>query len=182
MSNVTGRVDEVYSYNTKFGEMFGVVVNGQKYGAGKVRPRASSGDTVSFRYTENGQYKNIDMKTFEASAGATQAGPPSAASIGGGRGETSDGRQNSIVRQNALSSAVAYLGVLAAADAIPGITKTMKSDERYGLINALLAETADEFFTANIKGVALGGGNEVEGAPSRAGTAADKAEGDKNWT
>lgn len=180
MSNVTGRVDEVYEYNTKFGTMYGVKVDGEKYGAGKIKPRASSGDTVSFRYTENGQYKNIDMKTFEATAGSTQAGPPVAASIGGGGRETSDGRQNSIVRQNALSSAVAFLGVLAAADAIPGITKTMKPDERYGLINALLVETADEFFNANIKGVSLsaGGGEETD---DRASQAAGKAASDGNW-
>jgi hypothetical protein len=180
MSNVNGRVDEVYSYNTKFGEMFGIVVNGNKYGAGKVRPRASAGDSVSFRYTENGQYKNIDMKSFEAQAGSVQESPPSTGGYAARSGESAGDRQNSIVRQNALSSAVSFLGVLAAADALPGITKTMKSEERYGLINALLAETADEFFGANIKGVSLSAAAE-QGPSTGAEQAADKAAADGSW-
>lgn len=179
MSNVTGRVDEVYSYNTKFGEMFGITVNGQKYGAGKVRPRAGQGDTVSFRYTENGQYKNIDMKTFNVEAAGVGSEPSAPVSRSGG-GESAGDRQNSIVRQNALSTATAFINALVAADAVPGITKTMKAEERYGLIFALLSETADEFFNANIKGLSLSAAAEQAG-DSRAEQAAGKAAADGDW-
>lgn len=156
MSEVTGRVSEVYSYNTKVGTMYGLVVDGQKYGCGKTQPRAAEGDNVSFRYTANGNYKNIDMKTFSVTAG------PPAAKSGGltvNKGESFGDRQNSIVRQNAVSSAVAWMGVLAAAEAIPGIGKTTKTEDRFNILTAMLAETADDFFNANIKGVSLGDGS-----------------------
>lgn len=178
MSEVNGRVNEVYSYNTKFGDMYGVVVDGQKYGAGKVKPRASEGDTVSFRYTKNGSYNNIDMKTFSVvEAGKPSSGGGSPRSGGGVSGESFGDRQNSIVRQNAVSSAVAWLGTLASIDAIPGITKTMKADDRYGIMTALLAETADEFFNANIKGTSLSGGK-AGGSSSVRGEASDS---DDSW-
>jgi hypothetical protein len=85
------------------------------------------------------------------------------------------------VRQNALSSAVAWVVGLMAADAVPGITKTMKAEDKYGLYHALLVETADEFFTANIKGQSLANGT-AEGSESRAEQAAGKAATDGSWT
>jgi hypothetical protein len=179
MSNVTGRVDEMYSYNTKFGEMYGMVVDGQKYGTGKVKARSGVGDTVNFRFTENGQYKNIDMKTFNIVGAGVGAEPTERAPAAVSRSESPDARQNSIVRQNALSSAVAWVAALAAADAVPGITKTMKAEDKYGLYHALLVETADEFFTANIKGQSLASGE--EGSDSRAEQAAGKAATDGDW-
>jgi hypothetical protein len=179
MSNVTGRVEEMYSYNTKFGEMYGMVVDGQKYGTGKVKARSGVGDTVNFRYTENGQYKNIDMKTFNVSAAGVGQEPTERAPAAASRSESPDARQNSIVRQNALSSAVAWVSALAHADAVPGITKTMKAEDKYGILHALLVETADEFFTANIKGQSLASGE--EGSDSRAEQAAGKAATDGDW-
>jgi hypothetical protein len=181
MSNVVGRAEEIYDYNTSFGTMYGIVVNGQKYGCGKVKPRAGVGDTVSFRFTEKGQYKNVDMKTFNVESGgapAADSGPATSGSTYTPR-ETSDGRQNSIVRQNALSSAVAFISALVAADAVPGVKKTTAPEEKYGLLHALLVETADEFFNANIKGVSLA--SATEGGDSRAEQAAGKAATDGDW-
>lgn len=179
MGNVVGKVNEVYDYSTKVGTMYGVVVDGNKYGAGKVKPKAGVGDTVSFKFSENGQYKNIDMKTFSVESAATEIEAVAAAAASYG-GESSGGRQNSIVRQSSLEYAIRYLNALAVAEAIPGIGKTMKPEDKYNIIDALLVETADRFFNANIKGVSLSGGDVME-TSSRAQEAAEAAAGDKNW-
>lgn len=176
MSNVVGIVSEIYDYDTKVGKMYGMVVNGNKYGCGKSRPKASAGDTVSFRFTENGQYKNVDMKTFSAESNATSAGPASAGLVTST--PSSDARQNSIVRQSSLEYAIRFLQVCATADAIPGVTKTTKPEDRYGIIEALIAEKAEEFFNANISGKPLGS---VDATPRSSGAEA-KAEGDRAWS
>jgi hypothetical protein len=177
MSNIVGVVGEVYDYDTKVGKMYGMVVNGNKYGCGKTKPKASVGDTVSFRYTENGQYKNVDMKSFSVETVVTNASPP----LGGltTSSPSSDARQNSIVRQSSLEYAIRFVQVCATAEAIPGITKTTKPEDRYNIIEALVAEKADEFFTANISGKAIGSTDKDSG-PNSAGAAA-KAAGDGGW-
>lgn len=178
MSNVTGKIAFIDPRSTDYGTMYSIKVDGEKYSTGKIKPPASVGDTVSFEYEMNGKYRNANMKTFEVVPGGGNAAP----SVGGAAtrsyAESQDGRQNSIVRQNALSSAVAFLGVLASMDAIPGIGKTMKAEDKYGLINALLIETADEFFNANIKGNSLG---EKDTIKPRAGGAKEQAEADESW-
>jgi hypothetical protein len=178
MSKIVGTVNEVYSYNTKVGTMYGVVVNGNKYGAGKVKPAAGVGDTVAFSFTENGQYKNIDMKSFSVESSAPSTEAVAAAASGGSN--YSDTRQNSIVRQSSMEYAIRWLGVLQAEGALPGINKTMKAEEKFGLMSALLAETADEFFNANIKGLSMTGGDMQDAMP-KAAQAAEAAAGDKNW-
>lgn len=177
MSNVVGVVGEVYDYDTKVGKMYGMVVNGNKYGCGKTKPKASVGDTVSFRYTENGQYKNVDMKSFSVETAVTNASP--AISVLTTSTPASDARQNSIVRQSSLEYAIRFVQVCATADAIPGITKTTKPEDRYNIIEALVAEKANEFFEANISGKAIGGGIDVDN--SNAAAASAKASGDSSW-
>lgn len=158
MSNVKGRVDDVYSYDTSYGTMYGMVVDGQKYGLGKTKPRASAGDYVSFAYTTKGNFKNVDTKTFTVEAGTPTPATPSEnpSPSNSGTGYSSDTRQNSIVRQSSLEYAIRFLSVLVAAEAVPGVTKTMKAEDRYNILQALLVETADEFFDANIAGRSLG--------------------------
>ena len=157
MSMVVGTVEEVTQFNSSAGLLYGIKVNGENYGTYKTKPACNKGDTVSFRFKANGNYKNVDMKTLEIQAGVPQVqtvlGP---LSVPAPREPYVD-KQPIIARQAALNTAVAFLDVLVAAGAVPGIGKTTKPEEAYGILEALLNEKADEFYTASMAGVAPGG-------------------------
>ena len=64
-----------------------------------------------------------------------------------------------------------------AAGAVPGIGKTTKPEEAYGILEALLNEKADEFYTASMAGVAPG-----STVPDSATSAVEgKAAADGKW-
>jgi hypothetical protein len=79
-----------------------VVVDDNKYSAfgNKDVALANRGDTVEFDWSENGQYKNFDGKSFKVLERGTAE-----QAVKGGRGSTND----SIARQNALSHATAMV-------------------------------------------------------------------------
>lgn len=155
MSMVVGTVEEVTSFNSSAGTLYGIKINGENYGTYKTKPNCNKGDTVSFRFKANGNYKNVDMKTLEIQAGVPQATPELARPAP--PREPYVDKQPIIARQAALNTAVAFLDVLVAAGAVPGIGKTTKPEEAYGILEALLNEKADEFYTASMAGVAPGG-------------------------
>lgn len=175
MSQVIGVVEEVAQFKSGAGAtLYGIVVDGAKYGTYMTKPPCNRGDTVSFTFKSNGNFKNVDMKTLTVQAGVPQQEAPQALSRPAG-GYTD--KQPIIARQAALNTAVAFLQVLVAANAVPGIGKTTKPEEAYGIIEAILNEKAAEFYTASMGGVAPGG----EVPESSEGEAATKAAGDGKW-
>jgi hypothetical protein len=101
---ITGVVEQYYADGPKIGKkgeyyLHSVYVNGEKYGAfgNKGTPLANKGDTVEFEWTQNGQYKNFDGKSFKV----LERGTAEQAAKSGGRSSTND----SIARQNALRHA-----------------------------------------------------------------------------
>lgn len=168
MSKIVGTVSEVKEFKTARGTMYSITVNGNFYGTGSVNPKCGKGDTVAFTFTENGKYKNIDMKTFSIEAGA----PPSGGLTGGSTGGSYGDRQEIISRQSALNSSIAFVNLLIAADALPGTTKTSKADDKYGIIEALVNEKAAEFLATNTG----------KDAPDAAEPLTQEAPKDKNWT
>lgn len=162
---VTGTVSEIKEYPSAKGTIYSIVVNGQSYGTYITKPQCGRGDTVSFDYTEKGNFKNVNMKTL-----SVEAGPPTA-STGGSVGSYTD-KQVVISRQSALNSAIAFVSVVVDADAVPGVTKTTKPEDRYAIIEALVNEKAEEFHNASTAGE----------APSPVQIVDDKAASDKPWT
>jgi hypothetical protein len=168
LSNVKGVVQDIKEFSSSRGPMYSIKVDGDLFGTGSNKPKCAPGDTVAFRFTENGKFRNIDMKSFSIEAASVQqVGKPT----GGGF----DARQEIISRQSALNSAISFVHVLALADAIPGVGKTTKAEDKYGIIEALVVEKANEFHTASTSGEAPGG--EV----SRATEASAKAAADPSW-
>jgi hypothetical protein len=170
LSNVKGVVEAVKEFPSSRGTMYSIKVDGELYGTGSKQPSCNTGDIVAFRFTENGKYKNVDLKSFSVEAQATQQiGKPTSGGF--------DARQEIISRQSALNSALAFVHVLALADAIPGVGKTTKPEDKYGIIEALVAEKASEYHAASTSGASPGGPVEQ----TSASVAADKASADKGW-
>lgn len=176
MSMVVGVVEEVTSFQSTAGTLYGIKVNGVNYGTYKTKPECNKGDSVSFRFKVNGKYNNVDMKTLEVQAGVPQVQtvlgpltlPPTK--------EPYVDKQPIIARQAALNTSVAFLQVLVAANAVPGIGKTTKPEDAYAIIEALLNEKADEFYTASMAGVAPG-----STIPDSSTEAESKAATDGKW-
>ena len=100
---IKGVVEQYYADGPKSGKkgeyyIHSVYVNGEKYGAfgNKGTPLANKGDTVEFEWSQNGQYKNFDGKSFKVLERGTAE-----QAAKGGRG----GNNDSISRMNALSHA-----------------------------------------------------------------------------
>jgi hypothetical protein len=104
---IKGVVEQYFADGPKQGKkgeyyMHSVFINGEKYGAfgNKGTPLAGKGDTVEFEWSQNGQYKNFDGKTFKVLERATAEQAAKA-----GKSSTND----SIARQNALRHATAMV-------------------------------------------------------------------------
>jgi hypothetical protein len=175
MSKVVGVVESIKDFPSPRGTMYSIKVNGVMYGTGSVQPKAGVGDTVAFEVTENGKYKNANMKTFSIEAGAPVFTP---APSGGGKRDWVD-TQPVIERQSALNSAIAFLNVVVAAGALPGTTAKSSADDKYGILEALLTEKAEEFHAASTGKRAPGG----QSVPSKGGVsmAEEKAAAEGSW-
>lgn len=175
MSKLVGVVEAIkeFPYNGKV--MYSLKVNGEMYGTGSVKPKAGVGDTVAFEVKENGKYKNADMKTFSVEAGAPVG---ASAPTSGGKRDWVD-TQPVIERQSALNSAIGFLNVVVAAGAIPGTTTKSTADEKYGILEALLTEKAEEFHAASTGKRAPGSVS----VPDKGGTSAAerRAASDQSW-
>lgn len=147
MSTVTGTVTAVKEFVVGSGKtMYSIQVNGALYGCGSYRPKCSEGDIVSFDYTMRGEYKNVEGRTLKvtgkASVEAVQAAVkqyPAAA----------DNRQTVISKQAALNSAMAFVELLTKHDAVPGIGKTTKQEDKYQILDSLVLEKMGEFYAMN---------------------------------
>lgn len=169
MSKVVGVLESV----KQFGKMYSIKVDGVMYGTGSVEPKAGVGDTVAFVVTENGKYKNADMKTFSVEAGAPVRAPAASG------GNSYNDRQPVIARQSALNSAIAFVQMIVDAGALPGTTAKSTPDEKYGIAEALVNEKAEEFYECSTDGRAPGS----TPTPTKGGTAtpAARAASDGNW-
>lgn len=153
----TGVVQDVQQYATKFGPMYTIVVDGQRYGAGKENPGDITGKTVKIIYTEKGQYKNITGKAMilaDAAAPRVVTGAPASAAVarasGGGEYVTDAAKQKVISRQAARNSAIAAVNILAQCGALPAAGKTAKqADVVLGFIDKL----TEDYYNYSLSGV-----------------------------
>lgn len=150
MTTVTGVIQQIQTRSVAGGTKtaFDIYVNGQKYGAGLFAPKAKEGDYVSFEATQ-GQY-GWDVVARSLKVGKTpfgeQAAPPVSRSANGT--PSFDKKQDAISRQAASNTAIAFLQLLAAQDALPVPTSKSKGDKQ-AVIETLLQGYEKRFYEAN---------------------------------
>lgn len=136
---------------TSVGKMYDLVFSdGNRVGAGKFKPKGVEvGDYVSYGITMRGQYKNLapgSMRKLPPPAGVSAPAPATAPTRGGGYGgQSNDKRQEIISKQAALNSALAFVGHLIAADALP-IPKSAKSDKKADLLEDVLMHYTAKYY------------------------------------
>ena len=149
MSQVTGVVTDIPQITTKCGKtMYSIVVNGDRFGIGMYPPKCSVGDTVTFTMSMNGQYKNAEPKTIVVSAGVprqdvAQVGK-TAEAAGPVRGYgKSDEVQDTISKQSALNTAIAFVKLAQEAGALPA---PAKAKDKLEALDAIVKQYAREFY------------------------------------
>lgn len=152
-TTMTGIVEAINARSTRIGDMYDVVVNGQKFGNGKYAPRGVKvGDTVTFEFTtkQNGNYTNRDIvaKTLRvesgASAPAAQQSTPVQTTTA--RAPMPDKRQEVISKQSAMNTALTLIGLQLAHGAVK---LPAKVPDAYTTLNTLLATTAARVYEIN---------------------------------
>lgn len=108
------------------GKAVNIQVEGQGwYGCGFTTPdklKFKQGDTISFSFTENGNFKNVDMKTVEVEAGAAIKAPAAQSSSRtdwAAKDKADAERQRSISIQACRNSAIEATKILKELDALP---------------------------------------------------------------
>ena len=178
MSIIKGVAEKVWD-NGKTKGRFGwqhritIEVDGERY-SGFFKKSADElgleeGSFVQFSYTENGEYKNIDVKTFECSEGADDDTPPprrSAPPTSGRKGATSGGKPTDMDRRIAIGQAVN--------NAIELYSNGMVKDLRAGLKTAIeLRAVAEHFYDKLLAGVDVA--TALKAAPEQQDAAPEEA-------
>lgn len=155
MSEITGVVQDVQQYPTKIGPMYNIIIDGNRFGAGKENPGDLAGKTVKLVYTEKGQYKNVVGKAIVLSDNVAKVvtGAPVSAAVAkaaaGGEYVTDAAKQKTISRQAARNSAIAAVNVLVAAGAIPTPAKSAKLAD---VILAFIDKLTEEYYAYSMSG------------------------------
>ncbi len=154
--NTTGLVKKVVQRQAGKGTAYNFVVqeNGQEvwYGHGFAPPKFNEGDTITFEWTQNGNFKNVEPRTVRvipAETGGAAPAPTPQTNSGGGRNFGSN--QLAIQYQASRNSAIAVIDMALKTDSVPLPTK--KSD-RYDAILALVDDLTTQFHVKTDKVVA----------------------------
>jgi len=154
MTMITGVVQAVETKSVAGGKTaYNIVVGGERYGAGLYAPKCKEGDYVQFELDDSRGYKNVGRNSLKVSAGKAppeavaeaQATAPTKTADGSVRTKKDDATQETISRQSALNSAIAFLAVGQAADAL-GLPKTDNKGQRIQALDALLAKYTQAFY------------------------------------
>lgn len=145
MSKATGVVESIKAFGD-VKKMYSVTVSGKRYGFGSYPPKCEVGDEVEFLYEQKGEYMNADNRSLVVIAKATAASLTSAAVAGSKSYGKDPATQTTISKQAALNSAIAFVNILAHMDAVPGVTKTAKPEDRYAILEGIVTEKTKEFY------------------------------------
>lgn len=146
MPKSQGVIGEIKLQDTAYGTMYNFVINGETFGAGKFPPKGvASGDYIEFEFEEKGRYKNLNSKSVKKVAAPTgaQVATAAAATVTATRSFGKD--QETISKQAARNTAVAFLTLLASQDAIP-VAASAKPPARFEAIRAMLEKLTQEFY------------------------------------
>lgn len=110
-TKISGQVQEVTKFDGKFGPMYTLVVDGQKYGIGKTTEGVKAGDWIEFSFVKNAKgYNDVEKGTLRA------IDAPQGKSAPAKTGQTNnyvDTRQDSIVLQSSRKDALHFLEIVA---------------------------------------------------------------------
>lgn len=187
---VTGIIQEIQPKTVTGGKTaYDIVVGGEKYGYGLYKPKAKEGDYVRFELDDSRGYKNVARNSLKVSANKP---PPevveqakATAPQKNADGTSFDARQDSIVRQSSLNYAIAYLAVLAQADAL-GLPAASAKGKRMEVMDTLLSKYTETFYEQNTglkyKSIAPSGGEQGEDEAQEEDKAPfDEAPADDEW-
>lgn len=172
-------INEIKEKETKAGKMFDFIMsNGEKVGAGKFPPKGMAvGDYVQYESSANGNFLNLVSGSM--SKLAPPAGVP-APSSQPGFVPSGDKRQDTISKQAALNSALTFVALLHAADALPLPAKT-KAGEKADIIQSIVdMYTAHYFKQATGQEMTFADGGPKPIVPE-SGDDLRAAEGSDNW-
>lgn len=143
---VSGKVTKISQYDTKFGVMYNVSVNGDSFGFGKVRPTFSEGDYVKFEWEQKGQYRNANARSAVV-LDSPPEGAASAPSSGGYRRRdiSDDPKQAVISKQAARNSAIAMFRELRELGAIP-VSDKAKADVRMDAYLGIVDKMTEDYY------------------------------------
>lgn len=142
---IQGFLDRVNEKNTNFGKMYDLVVAGKSYGVGKYAPKGvAAGDYIQFEATQKpgSNFWNVQsgsLSKIDKPAGIAPAPAPS------GSGSYDD-RQVVISKQSALNSALTFVQLLVAADALPIAKKDMTTAKAADALQAVVDHYTDLFY------------------------------------
>lgn len=149
-TQATGIVQEIKTKNTKFGDMFDVVINGTAYGHGKFPPRGiQAGDFVTFEFDvkQNGQYTNRNI--VPRSLRKDDAPAPAAVSAAQAETrqvvQTADKRQETISKQANLNSALQLINAQIAVGGIK-FPANAKAPDIFKTLEGLVLDQAQRFY------------------------------------
>ena len=145
MSTVTGIIQEIQAKQVAGGRtVYNIVVAGQSYGAGLYPPKAKEGDYVKFEVDESRGYKNVAARSLQVSKNKPPAEAVAAASSA--KPMSSDARQETISRQAASNTAVAYIQALINAGAVAAPSTKGKAQEYFDI---MLEMYTKKFYESN---------------------------------
>ena len=164
MPTVTGKVEKILGKAAGRGFAYNFVIDGVWYGNGFDKPKFREQDTITFDYTENGQWKNVNAKSVKIvpaqAAAATSSG-------GGGYAKSSD-TQLAIQYQASRNAAIAFTEMCLTAGAVALPTK---KGEQFDALLALVEDVTIQFHAKTDQVIANGGVilNELESAYATSG-------------
>lgn len=124
---------------------YDIQVAGQWYGYGFFKPNAKEGDYVTFTVSQNGNFKNVErgtLKVGKAPKDYSETKTAVKAAVG-----SYDARQDTISRQAASNTAIAWVNTLLAAGALPAAPKTKGAFQ--AALDTLRVEYEKKFYEAN---------------------------------
>lgn len=137
-------VNEIATKTTSYGDYHDIILsNGDRVGVGKFPPKGiSAGDFVEYDVIMKGKYMNLkpgSLSKKDAPAGITAPAKQP------GFVPSSDKRQEVISKQAALNSALQFVNILVAADALP-MPKATKVGEKADLLHQVVDRYTGLFY------------------------------------
>lgn len=152
--SITGIIQKIEARSVAGGKTaYNIVVGGQSYGAGLYAPKAKEGDYVKFNVDESRGYKNVERNSLKVSANkppaeavaAAEATAPKQSTTGG----SFDTKQDTISRQSATNTAIAFLQLLSDNDALGLPATTTKKGNKQQALEAMLSKYTVQFYEEN---------------------------------
>lgn len=134
-----GYVTDIKESDGRFGKSYQLYVDGKNLGFSKFPYKGVAvGDFVSYETEQKGQYLNLKAGSLSKINPPAGVAPPQRSAI------TMD-RQDVISRQAALNTAIQFVELLRAAEALPAGAKNLAADKKADKIEAILMHYVKKF-------------------------------------